>query len=299
MTVATPRFYVDVSDRSLLALDGADGLDLLQRISTNDVAKLKIGEHAETILTTEKGRIVDLLVVFRVSADSLILAGASKENGQLSNWIGGFIVMEDARLSLLSDKRIQILVLNLRDEEISSDLINHNVHVAKMNYLGPPQALFVAEHGTKAFLQSFLERNGIPEATAAEYESYRILNAIPGFPNELSTQYNPLEVGLQSLVSFTKGCYVGQEVIARLETYQKVQKSLRRLRLSEIPAQLPSDLLSSEKEKVGVLTSCTMPSEPDEQIYGLGLVSLDNKETNLTYPGLAGGLSANAELVTQ
>ncbi len=58
------------------------------------------------------------------------------------------------------------------------------------------------------------------------YEVYRIEQGIPVAPNELNDNYNPHESKLLNAVSFRKGCYIGQEVIARLETYEKVQKYL-------------------------------------------------------------------------
>jgi tRNA-modifying protein YgfZ len=299
MNLTTTKFYVDVRDRSILALEGPDGLDLLQRISTNNVAKLKIGEHTGTVLSTEKGRIIDVIIVFRVAANSLILAGASKESGELSKWIERFIVMEDARLSSLFDKRIQVLALNLNRNDITADLAKNNIYSAELEYPGPRQTLFVTNKENHHDLVMFLEGNGVTRLSADEYESYRIRNAILGFPNELSAQFNPLEVGLRSFVSFTKGCYVGQEVIARLDTYQKVQKSVRRLRLSEVPEHLPSDLLTQDREKVGILTSCVRPSRPDEPIFGLGLISSKEEKMKLIYPQFKNDLNGRAEVIFQ
>jgi folate-binding protein YgfZ len=299
MSLETNKFYVDVSDRSILGLEGPDGLDLLQRISTNDVAKLKIGEHTGTVLSSEKGRIIDVIVVFRVAANSLILAGASKESDELSKWIERFIVMEDARLRSLSDMRIQTLILNLNQNEITADLIRSNIYSAELEYPGPQQILFVTNKENHHDLLKFLEGNGVSRLSAEEYESYRIRNAMLGFPNELSAQFNPLEVGLRSFVSFTKGCYVGQEVIARLDTYQKVQKSVRRLRLSEVPEHLPSDLLTQDRIKVGTLTSCVKPSRLGEPIFGLGLISSKEEEMKLIYPQFKNDFNGRAEVIDQ
>jgi folate-binding protein YgfZ len=86
------------------------------------------------------------------------------------------------------------------------------------------------------------------------FEEYRISNGIPAFPFELSTIYNPLEAGLNHLISWTKGCYVGQEVIARLDTYKKVQRKLVRFRLDNHPCALPAAIMSGAEE-AGLLTS--------------------------------------------
>jgi folate-binding protein YgfZ len=71
--------------------------------------------------------------------------------------------------------------------------------------------------------KSFFDFNLVGEDA---YNSFRIEQGIPASPNELNDEYNPHEARLISLVDFKKGCYIGQEVIARLDTYDKVQKYL-------------------------------------------------------------------------
>ncbi len=73
----------------------------------------------------------------------------------------------------------------------------------------------------------------------------------------MSELTNPLECGLWNYVSFTKGCYIGQEVIARLDTYDKVQRHLMGIEISE-PFQngsLPISISNSDGESIGEITS--------------------------------------------
>jgi len=102
-------------------------------------------------------------------------------------------------------------------------------------------------------------------------ELARIEQGVPAFGAELSESYNPLEAGLQHLVSYTKGCYVGQEVIARLTTYDKVQKRLVRL-------SWPSDAeigagakLVLDGRQAGIVTSGTRDPRSGNGV-GLGYV---------------------------
>jgi folate-binding protein YgfZ len=91
-------------------------------------------------------------------------------------------------------------------------------------------------------------------------ESYRILRGLPAPGHELTEDYNPLEAGLLDAISFSKGCYVGQEVVARLRTYDKVSRSLVGL---ELPAGMPLPRLGAalmlDGGPVGVLTSAVLP----------------------------------------
>jgi len=90
------------------------------------------------------------------------------------------------------------------------------------------------------------------------YNIYRIENGVPSAPNELNDEFNPLEAGLDDLIDFNKGCYIGQEVIARLQTYNKVQKKLVGLKFSD-PLEFNNGhfVLEDNGEEVGKLTSYT------------------------------------------
>ncbi|MDH3590818.1 MAG: aminomethyltransferase, partial [Planctomycetota bacterium] len=72
-------------------------------------------------------------------------------------------------------------------------------------------------------------------------------------PNEINENHNPWEVGLDDAISLNKGCYVGQEVIARLKTYDKVQRRLRRVRLTR-PIEAGTVLTRDGKETARITT---------------------------------------------
>ncbi|TSA23505.1 hypothetical protein D4R75_03110, partial [bacterium] len=101
---------VDVSGRVVLSMVGADSLDFLQRISTNNLALLKPGETAQTILTNEKGRIIDIVGVSCLNEGRFLLAGQSRGSGQLMSWIEKYIIMEDIRIDDLTSLFTQFLV---------------------------------------------------------------------------------------------------------------------------------------------------------------------------------------------
>lgn len=100
-----------------------------------------------------------------------------------------------------------------------------------------------------------------------DWEHLRIRQGRPAAEAELTEDYNPLEARLGHTISFNKGCYIGQETIARLNTYQGVKQHLWGLELSAVvPAPTP---LLLEGEKVGLLTSCT---PLNGGAFGLGYV---------------------------
>jgi folate-binding protein YgfZ len=84
----------------------------------------------------------------------------------------------------------------------------------------------------------------------------RVMAGVPWFPNEICDRRHPLEARLRSLISFTKGCYIGQEVIARLDAYRKVQMVLTRFEGALDPgASVPLPLQTNEGAEAGLITS--------------------------------------------
>lgn len=293
--MATSASYIDVSDRALLALEGRDGLDLLQRITTNDVAKLRIGEHAETIFTDGKGRIVDVAVVFRTSETSLILAGRSKGSAQLGQCIARYIVMEDITFKPMDNGWVQFLIFDIKKHDLSPLMNESNGLFSKLKYGNEDQMLCVVDNQVKEKFEAGLAEMGCKRAQAVEYEQFRISHRIPSYPNELCDRFNPLEVGLIDLVSFTKGCYVGQEVIARLDTYQKVHRGLRQIELSAEPRSLPVELLREGGERAGTMTSCIRLASPEQKILGLAL--LDDRSDSFDFVFTVSGDDLNGKAV--
>jgi hypothetical protein len=108
---------------------------------------------------------------------------------------------------------------------------------------------------------------GAIEMSDRAWEVLRILQGRPAPEAELTDDYNPLEAGLWQTISFTKGCYIGQETIARLNTYKGVKQHLFGVKLSAA-AEIGSAIALGD-EKVGKLTSYT---ETPDGYFGLGYI---------------------------
>jgi hypothetical protein len=110
-------------------------------------------------------------------------------------------------------------------------------------------------------LQTVVEQAGGRPAGDEPLEAWRVLRGLPVSGHELTEEYNPLEAGLWEAVSFDKGCYVGQEVVARLRTYDKVSRTLVGLELPEGSAPSPPGTkLHIGDGQVGMLTSAAWPA---------------------------------------
>lgn len=292
-TSVTVVSMVDVSGRAIVRLSGKEAQDLLNRLSTNDLSTLQNGEVAQTVLTNEKGKIVDVLSVLKTADETLLLFGQTQGGESLQRWLEKFIIMEEVRAENVTNHYAHLLLYNTgsRDQtEWASRKLGQFTTLDQQKL----QAITFTEQWGNAELQHIFcplesrstivemyQHKGYLSKEISDFEYYRISRGIPGHPHELSTEYNPMEAGLLEMISFSKGCYIGQEVIARLDTYKKVQKSLVRLELGAQPRSLPQRLYSGS-EVVGTVTSFT-PFPNSHTALALGYVKTSYGRTQPLY----------------
>ena len=277
---------VDRSHTSRVEHAGKDALDLLNRLSTNYLMALEPGTALRTALTSDRGRIVAVLTVVRPSPDRLLLLTDSPA-ATVMEWIERFTFEEDARLLDLSAATAQVAVAGpgaagviegLAGPEAarlstggyaSATVASYLADVVRTDAPGLPCWEIAVGRAGAADLSRAAVRAGAVPAGKAAWEAIRIERGVPASGHELTEDANPLEAGLKDLVSFTKGCYVGQEVVARLDTYEKVQRSLVGL-LSEA-ALTAGDTLWSEGREAGRVTSSAFSPGLGRHV-GLGYV---------------------------
>ena len=110
---------------------------------------------------------------------------------------------------------------------------------------------------------------GVAPMGTEAYDALRVALAVPTYGREMGEQYNPLEAGLIGSIDFTKGCYIGQEVIARLDSYDKVQKHLVTLKFEHAAHVCQGAEMVQEGRVVGVVTS--LGTLPDGDLVGIGI----------------------------
>jgi folate-binding protein YgfZ len=141
------------------------------------------------------------------------------------------------------------------------------VRVAVGNGLALPGYTLIVPVDNAAKLWKTLTEAGATPIGDRVWEQLRIQQGRPTPDRELTEDYNPLEAGLWQTISFEKGCYIGQETIARLNTYKGVKQQLWGVRL-QAPVE-PGTVVMVGEEKVGKLTSFT---ETDQGAFGLAYI---------------------------
>lgn len=128
-------------------------------------------------------------------------------------------------------------------------------------------------------------RDAMEEADAAAFDAYRIAQGVPAYGAEFGAFNNPLEARLLGSISDEKGCYTGQEVIARLQTYRKVQRLLMAFTASA-PAESVDALADADGLPVGAVTSAC---DVGGRVFGLALVAAKHAGAGATLRLANGG----------
>jgi len=264
---------LDRSRAGRLRFQGKDALDLLNRLSTNQLNDLASGEARATVLTSNKGRIVDVLTVARQDGHLLVLTSPETPR-KVAEYIDFYTFSEDVRVEDITGATAMLSVTGPQAEAwAATHMVNPGTDVAvfRDDFLGAPGYAVVVPVARRDALWERLSRDtGATPAGEEAVEAVRVERGVPVYGRELGEEYNPLETGLRPIISFTKGCYVGQEVVARLDTYKKVQRRLAGLRWeADARVDAGADIVL-DGEGVGVLTSAARL--PDGAGVGLGYV---------------------------
>ena len=275
-------------------------------MTTNEINHLKPGEATVTVLTSATARITFVFTVL-CRNDELWILPSPGEALRLERYLRGQIFfMDKVKVANLSDtyRRLRVVgpsavatlsaaglsVAPLADSRWTEIKMQEDSPVVVLKQLayGVPGFELITPTTNLAALQEQLAAAGIETIDEAAYEARRLELGRPAAGHELMDAYNPLEAGLAWVCADNKGCYTGQEIIARQVTYDKITKSLVGLR-SEAPLPVGAELLA-EGRAVGTVTSSGF-SPALQSPVALAIVKRPHHE-----PGTQ--LSAGSELAT-
>jgi folate-binding protein YgfZ len=214
--MATVTYRAAQRPRAYVRVKGIDAEEFLQRMLSNDVTQ---GDMVDALLLTSKARLIAPLRVWRRDADDFLLL-TEPELG------------ETVRTTLL------------RARFAAKCEIEPETHTSML--------VWSVEEGF-ARAREEVDAHVEPNVDAAELERLRIEQGVPAWGKELDESVLPAEAGLdETHISFTKGCYPGQEPIARLHHRGHVN---RRLRLLDVDSAQPGDEIRVGDKVVGRVTS--------------------------------------------
>jgi folate-binding protein YgfZ len=260
----------DRSDRGKLALTGADAKSFLQGQVTNDVEALTPGRGCYAAFLTPKGKMLGDLRVLD-TGDELLLDCERVALQDLFNMIRRFSIGFDVELHKRTLESGLLSVIGPLD---GVDVPEHEHAHRIVEIGGLPVRAIRTDVGVDLLcdpgdVPALVEVIGLPELSADEVELLRIERGRPRYGVDMDDSVIPQEAGLnERAVSFTKGCYVGQETVARLFYRGKPNRSLRGLRF--LGNASAGEALVFEGREVGQITSIAW--SPTFGSIGLALV---------------------------
>lgn len=264
---------VDRNQLGVLLFSGATRLDLIHRMSTQDVKGLQRGEGAATILTSDIGRIIDRIFLYPTTHTVYTVTGENHA-GAVARYLMRFVFFnDDFQVKDISGETAVFAIYGPKAAEKAARLgfaeVNMPLHHWRQGKIGGADAylhhtdriagggyfLICHNNDREAIWQHALAA-GLVMADEAAFDFLRIEAGLPRFGHELTQEYIPLEANLWEDVSFKKGCYIGQEIIARMESRGKLAKRLVKLKAGS-PLAVGSEITTGGKT-VGSITSAAI-----------------------------------------
>jgi folate-binding protein YgfZ len=267
----TGSVMIDASAWGRLKFTGQNRVDFLHRMSTNDLLRLTIGQGAATVFTTPIARIIDRTVVYARADDVLLLTSRGNQL-RVMQWLRKYIFFnDDVQVKDVTDETGMISIYGATANQVIAQITGDDPSALPLHHWRVAQIAGVEATIARAdpiagggfhvicdrvvqtqVWQALLEAGGVP-LSEETYQVVRVEAGQPEFGHELGDEYIPLEANLWNDVSFKKGCYTGQEIIARMESRQKLAKRLVGLRFAD-QVTLPASLWVDDHE-AGVVTS--------------------------------------------
>ncbi|HEY3249592.1 MAG TPA: hypothetical protein VGK25_00605 [Ignavibacteria bacterium] len=274
-----------------LIFRGNDRLDLLNRLSTNQVDSLEQNKGIKTVLTNDKGRFVDLITLYNFGDFIFSICSFNNSTNVIAH-LDKYTIMDDFKAENLAGTHATILFYGDNNNKFAQHLFNtdlshmenndfqfhnigdhHSIIARNDDLFGGFVFIYSVEDkqlwDKKIFAEDLKQKYSMHEVSNDEYETKRIDTGIPAYGKEMTEQTNPLECGLYKYVSFTKGCYIGQEVIARLDSYDKISKHMVKIEAEREFTSNETKIIYNNKE-CGFVTSAV--KQNDKKHIGLGFV---------------------------
>jgi folate-binding protein YgfZ len=254
----TGRLWRDLSHYGLFRVSGADAAALLHHLTTSDVKKLSVGSSQEGVLISNKGRVLDWLTLLRLAPHEFLVITSPNRREFFAPYARRVVLFRQD-VTIKEEKLPLFCVFGPQAQEVATGA-----------GWFPTQRL---RGGGFLRVPAPGEHLGQPVCDDAVFNVLRVEAGLPVYGRELSEAVNPWEAGFDSMIALDKGCYNGQEVVARLHTYNKVKQKLMGLRLDSLVGAAAPLKLKSQGKEAGTLTSAV--ESPRFGPVGLGYLRND------------------------
>jgi tRNA-modifying protein YgfZ len=286
---------IDHSGEGWLHVTGKDCKSYLHRMTSNDIERLKDGQGQHGLYLTAQGKILSELHVYQDGPESLYLQIPGLSTEMVAKRFTLFIINNDVTIEDQREARVLLSIqgpkANTVLESLGGDLGTNSLdhkkwtldgvecHILRRSRLGTQGFDLVVPRDQSQLvietLKKAVEEHGGGVIGAEAAESVRLAAAVPAFGKEINEEVLPQEAYLeQTAISFDKGCYPGQETVAKIKYRGRVNRHLVRFEIDGETTPTNRPQVNKNGKKVGVLTSAIKLPE-DSKIVGMGYVKTD------------------------
>jgi folate-binding protein YgfZ len=264
-----------LSGRAQLRLTGRDRASFLHNFCTNDIKRLQPGQGCEAFLTNVKGRILGHIQVFAEN-DSLVVDSVAGSAEPIQTHLDRYIITEDVAIA---DETAATSVVYLFGQgavelisrasffdatalspwgHVAVNIAEQPVAIRRVDFTAAPGFELCAAAENEEAVMSALLQAGAEPVSESDFNAYRIDAGSPEYGIDLTDAHLAQEASRTArAISFTKGCYLGQEPIARIDALGHVNRELRIVVFAaEAPVKIGDVLLdASSRVEAGLLTS--------------------------------------------
>ncbi len=271
--------FIRLPARTHIELLGADRQQFLHNLCTNDIKGLQPGTGCEAFITSVQGKTLGHILVFS-GKESLVFDTVPDQGEQLIPHLDRYLITEDVQITDRSTEWSELAVAGSKANDVLKQcgldvpmaplnhidglIDGHAVSVRQVDMTSAPCFFLQTASNEQVVLINKLREYGATECNADVLETARIEHGWPCFAVDISERNLPQEINRnEQAISFTKGCYLGQETVARIDAMGHVNRLLVGLRFDgeEIPPP-GTKLLDGEKE-IGEVTSATLSPRLD------------------------------------
>jgi tRNA-modifying protein YgfZ len=239
----------DLSSRGKIRVAGEDRARLLHAMTTNQVQQMQPGDGCYAFFLNAQGRILGDANLFCFE-DHVLVDTEPETLGKLYEHLDRYIIADDVTLE---DQTPELATVAVEGPEAGSVLrklgatLPTGAHawtrwgeriVARVDSTGAGGFFLFVPASEKDGLIAALTSEGVPEAEAEDARTVRIEHGRPRYGEEISERYLVQETGQLQAVSFSKGCYLGQEIVERVRSRAQIHRTLRPLEIesTEVPS---------------------------------------------------------------
>jgi tRNA-modifying protein YgfZ len=260
------------SPAALLKVTGEDAMMFLQGQFTNDLRKVQAEGAGYGLWLNQKGKVLaDSFVVGSQTAGEFLLMSYFSESEVIRERLEAYVIADDVVIEDATAEWRGLSLIHVNMDDLRRSLPTLVTFSGRRMNSRSLEVLF--PRGGEDAIHTAISDLGLKEISTDEMERLRIAEGIPAVPQDIGPGELPHEGGLEQVaISYTKGCYLGQEVMARLRSMGQVRRRLLRIRGDRgVVPTIPAPLFLNDR-KVGELRS--VAGDRSGGYAGLALLSL-------------------------